>query len=721
MKKKLFLGALLLGALTLNSCVDNVESDSVKAVHQAKAEQLKAKADLDKATGEAALITANAEKAVQETLAEYQKAQAEYLRAQAEYEKAQAAYWNAKAESEQAAAAQAAEQAAIDLEKAKLQLANYEKMIASLEAKWEEQLYINQKEALKAKKELEDAIKEGDQAKIKELETLLDNYTTASSKLIQAQKDLAGKKMDLAKYEAGLMSATDIVVSALNILYEDKNGLVSKLAAYEAALKEYENAKGYEAAKAALDVANKELGELEMDARYKEIAYADAATAAENAKFKLEDSQYAVAAKNVIGTLNRTASVPTGTSSYSYRYRQIFGNNDVQILDATATALGSANYGNICAKITDNSVETIIPLFSNTCKPVSPQKTVSGIGTEPDPVTGSYTFTESYDVYEEYYNLVPGGMDKFVTALKAYVKTHQEQALSDATKEVTDQTAIVNPIKALCDKLEPLGKAYTDAVAARRADTTGDPDGNLAQAETDTYNAFKAAVADQKLVAPNFLPTISLTSPQKLDDFLAANTVSQTVDLCKDAYTNEKNVLDGLVSDQNTAEFTLKAAQKTVAEIEADAKTLNAGNEGNLAAIKTVNETQLAKAQAKLAELEANTKKQSKEAEIKALNVVVEGQATVDDPNVGGRFEIKDIKDKIKTTTDQIAMKQAEIDAKEKELASGKLDDQQAIEELKLDIADLEVQIPVLEQKVKLAKELLDAAMKSEDAETPAE
>lgn len=715
MKKKLFLGALLLGALTLNSCVDNVESDSVKSVRQAKAEQLKAKADLDKATGEAALITANAEKAVQETLAEYQKAQAEYLRAQAEYEKAQAAYWNAKAESEQAAAAQAAEQAAIDLEKAKLQLANYEKMIASLEAKWEEQLYINQKEALKAKKELEDAIKEGDQAKIKELETLLSNYTDASDKLITAQKDLAGKKMNLAKYEAGLMKPNDILVSALNQLYEDKNNLVSDLAAFEAALKEYENANSYEAAKAALEVAIKELGQLEMDAKYKKLAYDDAKTAAVNAEFKLKESQYSVAAENIIAYSNTTDPV-NGVLGDVF-----FGFTAIKVINATSTSLGSAYFGNYCAQITDNSGTTYIPLFSNTHDPVTPKKTVTGI--DPDvpstPTNPVPTFTEQYDVYEEYYNLVAGGMDKFVTALKAYMKDNQEQALTDATKEVTDQTAIVNPIKALCDKLEPLGKAYTDAVAARRADTTGDPDGNLAQAETDTYNAFKAAVADQKLVAPNFLPTISLTSPQKLDDFLAANTVSQTVDLCKDAYTDEKNELDRLVVVQNTAEFTLKAAQKTVAAIEADAKTLNAGNEGNLAAIKTVNETQLAKAQAKLAELEANTKKKSKEAEIEALNVVVEGKATVDGQGQG--IKIKDLKEKIKTTTDDLAAKQAEIDEKEKELASGKLDEQKSIEELKLEIADLEVQIPVLQKAVDMYKEQLDAAMKSEEPETPAE
>ena len=60
MKQKLFLSALLLGALTLNSCVDDTESPSVTAVRQAKAEQIKSLADLNKAQAEAAIITANA-------------------------------------------------------------------------------------------------------------------------------------------------------------------------------------------------------------------------------------------------------------------------------------------------------------------------------------------------------------------------------------------------------------------------------------------------------------------------------------------------------------------------------------------------------------------------------------------------------------------------------------------------------------------------------------
>ena len=40
MNKKLVFGAVLLGAMTLTSCVDDTESASVTAIRQAKAEQL---------------------------------------------------------------------------------------------------------------------------------------------------------------------------------------------------------------------------------------------------------------------------------------------------------------------------------------------------------------------------------------------------------------------------------------------------------------------------------------------------------------------------------------------------------------------------------------------------------------------------------------------------------------------------------------------------------
>lgn len=62
MRKKFMMVAVLLGALTLGACVDDNESQSVTDVRTAKAEQLRAMADLYKAQAEAELIYANAEK-----------------------------------------------------------------------------------------------------------------------------------------------------------------------------------------------------------------------------------------------------------------------------------------------------------------------------------------------------------------------------------------------------------------------------------------------------------------------------------------------------------------------------------------------------------------------------------------------------------------------------------------------------------------------------------
>lgn len=88
MKKKIMMVAAILGALTLGSCVDDNESQSVTDVRNAKTEQLKAMANLANAQAEAELIIANAEKALKEAEAAYQKALADGVKQDAELAKA---------------------------------------------------------------------------------------------------------------------------------------------------------------------------------------------------------------------------------------------------------------------------------------------------------------------------------------------------------------------------------------------------------------------------------------------------------------------------------------------------------------------------------------------------------------------------------------------------------------------------------------------------------
>lgn len=95
MKKKFMMAAVLLGALTLGSCVDDNESASVTAIREAKAAQLSALANYQQAQADAELILANAEAKVKEADAAYQAALAKIKDLQAqekelELQKAQA-------------------------------------------------------------------------------------------------------------------------------------------------------------------------------------------------------------------------------------------------------------------------------------------------------------------------------------------------------------------------------------------------------------------------------------------------------------------------------------------------------------------------------------------------------------------------------------------------------------------------------------------------------
>ena len=161
--------AVLLGALTLGACVDDNESQSVTDVRNAKTEQLKAMAALDKAKAEAELIAANAEKALKE--------------AQAEYQKSLAAAEQAEAELKQQQKEQAAQRFVLEIQRleaetseavarAKQQIANYENTIAT-----------------------ENNTK---------LTTLFSNYSTALGELVTLNQTLTGTQASIAYLEAGV-------------------------------------------------------------------------------------------------------------------------------------------------------------------------------------------------------------------------------------------------------------------------------------------------------------------------------------------------------------------------------------------------------------------------------------------------------------------------------------------------------------------------------------
>lgn len=164
MNKKFYLGAILLGAMTLStgaltSCIDNDEPEGITNLRGAKAELLRAKAAFELAKAETEKQNANlvaAKVKIKEAIAKQEEAIAKQEEAIGKQEEAKAKIKEAKSEQEKAAAmeamakaqeAQAAAEASIavikaqnelDLQDLKNQLLaaqnNYDKLVAEIEA-----------------------------------------------------------------------------------------------------------------------------------------------------------------------------------------------------------------------------------------------------------------------------------------------------------------------------------------------------------------------------------------------------------------------------------------------------------------------------------------------------------------------------------------------------------------------------------------------------------
>lgn len=221
--------AVLLGAMTLGACVDDNESASVTNVRNAKAEQLKAAAELSKAQAEAALIQANAEKAYKEALAEFQKAQAAVQQVAAEKQ----AFELEKAKEQYALDLEKIRlQAQFDLQKLKDEMAQYDKTLA-------EQAYTK-------------------------IESAYTRYYLALDNLTGMKYSLIDQQARIAQLEAGVISAE--AWNKYNTLQQEQN-----IANYEAQLAVLKDE-----AYAGLD--NAEL-QAKVSAKYKEYTLAKTAFA----------------------------------------------------------------------------------------------------------------------------------------------------------------------------------------------------------------------------------------------------------------------------------------------------------------------------------------------------------------------------------------------------------------------------------------------------------
>ena len=199
MKKKFFAIYALIGAMAVSpiftSCVDSEETPSVEALRNAKAEELKAIADLNNAQAASATALAAADAALL-------NAQAEAAKAQKKLTEANAAYLETQNEKEKA-------ELEVTIKQAEADLARIQGEIDAQAIYIQSQLMYAQQQLLEAQKRLEDATKNYDAYEKAKLQNLADEYSRAVQDLQECQMELIAAKSQLVKLESGLVKAED--------------------------------------------------------------------------------------------------------------------------------------------------------------------------------------------------------------------------------------------------------------------------------------------------------------------------------------------------------------------------------------------------------------------------------------------------------------------------------------------------------------------------------
>lgn len=223
MKKKFMMFALLVGALSLGSCVDDSESQSVTAVRDAKTKELKSIAAMEAAQAQATRTMAAAEAAMKAAEAEAKAAAAAKAEAEAALKAAEAELIDlqkqaAELKNEADRIANEAAQAELEAQMAALEVTKKENeaKLAEIAALVEKQAIENEEALAKAQKALLDAqqalatqLANADDAEKQKLQTLATNYSTAVDNLILAQQQLSALKTQLINLETGMASAEE--------------------------------------------------------------------------------------------------------------------------------------------------------------------------------------------------------------------------------------------------------------------------------------------------------------------------------------------------------------------------------------------------------------------------------------------------------------------------------------------------------------------------------
>ncbi len=248
MKKKLLFAAVVIGALSLGSCVDDNESASVEAVRNAKAEQLKSIAAMNNAQAEATRLLAAAESALKAAQAEAEKTQTELEKVlidikKVELEKAQLELklqQDKYSQELQVALKQLENQLSnLENEKARLELqkAAIAKQLEIQEAELASKLLYAQTEVLNAQQQLLNRQNQMEAAEKAKLQQLVTTYSNAIATLNSSKQDLFSLQSNLTRTENDLVNYKE---ARTNLLEFNQKKIAEKEAEI-ASYKKYSN------------------------------------------------------------------------------------------------------------------------------------------------------------------------------------------------------------------------------------------------------------------------------------------------------------------------------------------------------------------------------------------------------------------------------------------------------------------------------------------------
>lgn len=560
----ILLVSMLAGVMTFSGCVDDKESASVTAVREAKAAQLSALAALSNAQAANQQALADTENALREAKVAYETAKAAYQQALAD-----------KANSEAQAAAAIAQH----------QMAAAQNEIQRLANELEEMAIRHKIDMLDLQTQYETALKNADDNSQVLLGGLYTAYQTAATNLLDAQRDIAKQKIDLAKLQAGLVDSEEAKQLMINKENRKIASAEQTIAEWKAKLEVFEAQKAPEEAKAELVTEKAALSQLAQD-KAKALEAADKAGKEMNdARSDIYDQKYHGLAMDVTdckyGNFIDEEGNPTGEAFGDFIY----------LLGSEKNALGKpveATVNTYWFMTTDDKGNTTYTAVMNRMI----QKTVTKTETTAPGVESTNTY-EAYPTY--YYQLNAEGVKAYIAAIKANVEKNEGKVLEDAQKalaakqkvvadlekaEIKDEVAIeeaksmlpglqtnVNTAQAALDKANAQVAAIQaafDTMAAEAANWT---------ATVEAYNAASEAYCDARFVCEKAVDAYGLQNAKvyALEAVVRGNVIVDGVNMTFD------QAIESAERQIANAINTISDAKREIANIEiAEADQLKA-------------------------------------------------------------------------------------------------------------------------------------------------